>query len=66
MLCVLFVVVCVGQRAKKEMNFHARENGKRKKRNAGNVLCKGCSNSHLCLEWFKTVRDGSEDFENNS
>lgn len=67
MLCVLFVVVVVvgvEQRAEKN-DFHARENGKREKRNAGNFLCKGCANPYLRLKWFKTVRDRSEDLENN-
>jgi hypothetical protein len=53
-----------GTASEKINDFHARENGKKKTRNAGNFLCKGCSNLYLCLEWFKTVRDGSEDFVN--
>lgn len=63
MLCVLFIVVGVEQRAKKEMIFMRGKTWKT--RYAGNVLCKRRSNSYLYLECFKTVRDGSEDFENN-
>lgn len=59
------LVCCLcGTANEKKNDFHARENSKRKTQI--NVLCKGCSNPYLCLEWFKTVRDGSEDFENNS
>jgi hypothetical protein len=66
--CANVVCVCCcwrGTASEKKNDFHVQANGKRKTRNYGNFLSKGCSNLYSGIEWFKTVRDGCGDLENN-